>query len=132
MQPESGDSGGAKATSGMAPNLAAALSYVLGIITGVVFLVVEKDPFVRFHAYQSIFLSVAWFAFWIVFTVISSILGMIPFVGFLAVIFGLLVSLVLGLGSLILVLVLIIKAYHGERFKVPYIGNMAEKYAAGQ
>jgi uncharacterized membrane protein len=57
---------------------------------------------------------------------------MIPFVGFLAVIFGLLVSLVLGLGSLILVLVLIIKAYNGERFKVPYIGNMAEKYAAGQ
>jgi uncharacterized membrane protein len=132
VQPESGDSGGAKATSGMAPNLAAALSYVLGIITGVVFLMVEKDPFVRFHAYQSIFLSVAWFAFWIVFTVISSVLGMIPFVGFLAVIFGLLVSLVLGLGSLILVLVLIIKAYNGERFKVPYIGNMAEKYAAGQ
>jgi uncharacterized membrane protein len=132
MQPDNSTPGSAGSTSGMAPNVAAALSYLLGLITGVVFLMIEKNSFVRFHAWQSILFSVAWFAFWIVFTILSSVLGMIPFLGFLVVLVGLLLSLVLGLGSLILVIVMIIKAYQGERYKLPFIGDMAEKYAAGQ
>jgi len=122
----------AQAGAGIAPNLAGALSYVLGLITGVVFLMIEKNSFVRFHAYQSILLSVAWIAFWIAWSIVSGILFHIPFLGFLAVIIGMLVSLVLGLGMLVLVIVLIIKAYQGQRWKLPFIGNMAERYAGPQ
>ena len=121
--------GGAQTGAGMAPNLAGALSYVLGIITGVVFLMMEKDRFVRFHAYQSILLSVAWVVFWVAFNILSAILWRIPFLGFLAAIIGILLSLVLGLGMLLLVIVLIIKAYQGQRWKLPFIGDIAERYA---
>lgn len=119
------------AGSGIAPNVAGALSYVLGWVTGLVFLMIEKnDKTVRFHAYQSIFLSVAWIAFLIGFNVISSILGNIPFLGFLVAIIGVLIMLGLGLGMLVLVVMLIIKAYQGQQWKLPYIGEMAERYAA--
>ena len=131
MQQNSGNTTpGAQAGTGMAPNLAGALSYVLGIITGVIFLMMEKDRFVRFHAYQSVFLSVAWIAFWIAFSIIDAILFHIPFLGFLVAIIGMLISLVLGLGMLVLLVVLIIKAYQGQMWKLPFIGNMAEKYAS--
>ncbi len=132
MQPDSGASDRGISTSGLAPNLAAALSYLLGIITGVVFLMIEKNPYVRFHAWQSILLSVAWFGFWVAFTVLSAVLGLIPFLGFLVALIGILLSFVLGLGCLVLVIVLIVKAYQGEQYKLPFIGNMAEKYASGQ
>ena len=120
---------GAQSDAGIAPNLAGALSYVLGLITGVIFLMMSKDSFVRFHAYQSIFLNVAWIAFWIVFSILSVILGFIPFLRFLAAILGLLLSLGLGLGGFVLWIVLILKAYQGQRWKLPYIGDMAERYA---
>ena len=120
---------GAQSDAGMAPNLAGALSYVLGLITGVVFLMMSKDSFVRFHAYQSIFLNLAWFVFWVVFSILSVVLGFIPFLRFLVAILGLVLSLGLGLGGLVLWIVLILKAYQGQRWKLPYIGGMAEKYA---
>ncbi len=120
---------GTQVDVGMTPSLAGALSYVLGIITGVTFLMMSKDSFVRFHAYQSIFLSVAWIAFWIAFSIVSIMLGFIPFLRFLVAILGLLMSLVLGLGFLVLWIVLIVKASQGQRWKLPFIGNMAEKYA---
>ncbi len=131
MQEDSGRTNrDAQSGTGMAPNVAGALSYVLGLVTGVVFLLIEKDKFVRFHAYQSIFLSVAWIAFWVVFNILETIFWQISFLGFIAAIIGILLSLVLGLGMLVLVIVLIIKAYQGEQWKVPYIGNMAERYAS--
>ena len=120
---------GAQSDAGMAPNLAGALSYVLGVVTGVVFLMMSKDSFVRFHAYQSIFLTVAWIGFWIVFSTLSVVLGFIPMLGFLIAILGLILSLGLGLGGLILWIVLILKAYQGQRWHLPIIGDMAEKYA---
>ena len=130
MEQQGQPQGVSQAGTGLAPNIAAALSYVLGLITGIVFLMIDRDPFVRFHAYQSIFLSVAWFVFWIGFNIVSIVLSFIPFLGFLAAIVGLLLSLVLGLGMLVLVLVLIFKAYQGQHMKLPVIGDMAEKYAA--
>ena len=132
MQQSSGSPTGTQARTGMSPTLAGALAYVLGLITGIVFLMIEKDPFVRFHAYQSILLSVAWIVFWIAWTIVSGILLHIPFLGFIAVLVGMVVSLVLGLGMLVLVVVLIIKAAQGQRWKLPFIGDMAEKYATGQ
>src|ERR1700761_9654652 len=62
------------ANTGLTPNVAGALAYLVGAITGILFLVVDpfkQDRFVRFHAFQSIFFNLAWIAFWIVWTIVS-------------------------------------------------------------
>jgi len=119
--------------TGLTPNVGGALSYVFGLITGVIFLLLEKDQFVRFHAFQSVLLSVAWIALWIALSILSAILGFIPVLGaILAFIIILILSLGLGLGGFVLWIVLIIKAYQGQRWKLPYIGDMAEGYATRQ
>jgi len=96
-------------------NLYAALSYVLGLITGIFFFLISKDKYVRFHAMQSIVLSV-------VLAVVSYILGRVPGIG------GMIDSL-FSLAALVLYIVLIIKAYKGEKYKLPVIGDFAEKQA---
>ncbi len=127
-----GLSAGAAVGTGLTPNVAGALSYFLGPITGVIFVLLDKnDRFVRFHAFQSILLSGAWIAFWIAFDIVSIILGQIPLLGLLAVLFGLLLSVVLGLGGLVLWVALMVMAYQGKSPKLPVIGVMAERYAAG-
>jgi uncharacterized membrane protein len=104
-----------KTASGLDANVAAALSYALGWVTGIVFLLTEhNNAFVRFHAMQSVVvfgvLSLSWFA-----------LVSIPFIGWLLAIFVLIPA------SAILWLLLLFKAYQGERFKVPVAGDMAEQ-----
>ena len=107
---------------GMQANLAAMLAYLFGVISGlVIFLIEKKNKYVRFHAMQSILLSVALVAIWIVYFIIA----LIPVVGVLIAILGPLT----GLASLILWIVLLIKAYQGEEFKLPIIGDIAEKNA---
>jgi uncharacterized membrane protein len=126
-----GGQGAAGSGTGLAPNMAGALSYVLGIVTGIVFVLLEKDNnFVRFHAFQSIILSVAWIGIQIAFTILGVIFFSIPVIDILWGIFSILFSIVMGLGAFILWIILIIKAYQGERFSLPFIGPMAEKYAA--
>ncbi|MGB9706753.1 MAG: DUF4870 domain-containing protein [Microgenomates group bacterium] len=98
-----------KTGTGLPKNTAAALSYVLGWLTGIVFLLIEKDPFVRFHAMQSI----------ITFGLLT-ILAMIPVVGWM-------LSPLVMIISFVLWLVLIFKAYQGEEFKLPVIGEFAKK-----
>ncbi|MBA7683018.1 hypothetical protein ES703_91374 [subsurface metagenome] len=105
-----------KTSIGLSENVAGLLCYVLGWVSGIVFFLIEPDnKFVRFHAIQSI----------IVFGILniaSVILGWIPFIGpFFAWIIGVL--------SFILWIVLMIKAYQGTRYKVPWAGNLAEKRA---
>jgi len=95
--------------TGLPKNTAAALSYVLGWLTGIVFLLIEKDPFVRFHAMQ----SVTTFG-------LLTVFSLIPIIGWL-------LSPVFMLAGFILWLVLIFKAYQGEKFKLPVIGDFAEK-----
>jgi len=113
----------------MTPNVAGALAYVLGLITGIVFLVIEPhkdDKFVRFHAFQSIFFHVGAIVFWIVWVVFSAMLGY--FIGFLAVaMWGL--GMLIGLGILGLWIFCMYKAYNNERFMIPFIGNLAAKQA---
>ncbi len=116
--------------TGLAPNVAGALSYVLGPVTGIVVVLMERNRFARFHAFQSILLSAAWVIFWIGFSVISAMLHFVPGLGFLVALIGLLLGLVLGLGAFILWLALIIRAYQGNRWKLPVVGDMAERYAA--
>lgn len=119
----------APAAGGLSANAASALAYVLGLITGVLFLVLApynqmKD--VRFHAFQSIFLSVAWVAVWIAVSIVGSVLMAISFA--LSALVGLL-SMLVGLGFLVLWIYLIIKAYQGQKVVLPVIGPLAEKQA---
>ncbi|MGA2194703.1 MAG: hypothetical protein ABSH40_05485 [Bryobacteraceae bacterium] len=128
------------AAAPMADNVASALCYVLGLITGIVFLVMEpysKSRAVRFHAFQSIFMNVAVIAVDIVFTIIFSIIVRIFWtvgVGGLGG-FGLFASLmslvwwVFGLACLGLWLYLIISAYQGKTVVLPIIGPFAQKQA---
>lgn len=121
-----GASGAAPAAAGMQDNVAGALCYVLGLITGILFLVLEpysRNREIRFHAFQSIFLSIAWIAVWIALTTMGSI---IPLLG--ALIFGGL-SLVIGLGFLVLWILLMIKTYGGSKMVLPVIGPIAQKQA---
>ena len=115
----------AEGGSGLEPNLAGALSYLLGPVTGVIFLVVDKDrPFIRFHAMQSIVVSVAWVAVWIVVTVLGTILNVIPILG---TIIGLLLWLALGVLGLVLWLYLMWQAYQGHEWEVPVLGEQARR-----
>lgn len=98
----------------MNKNTAAALSYVLGFITGLIFYLTSKDQFVRFHAMQSIIASLALIA-------LSYVLSMIP--GFWTL------YPIINLAALALFIFLIVKAAKGEKFKLPLIGDFAEKKA---
>ena len=108
---------------GMSENVAGALCYVLGLITGILFLVLapyNQNKFVRFHAFQAIFFHVAWIVLWIADTMMAFVL---PW--YLMSLIGML----LALGGLALWLILMFKAYNNERFKLPIIGDLAEKQA---
>ncbi len=112
--------------SGLQPNLAATLSYVFTIISGAVFLIIEKDnKYVRFHAMQSILLGAAFFIIWMALAVFS--VAVLPFMHVMVWFINSAVHLVLGLGWLILWALLMYKAHKGEKFKLPVIGNIAEK-----
>jgi uncharacterized membrane protein len=103
-----------KSSTGLEANLAGALTYVLGPLTGILFLVLDKDSkFVRFHAMQSTITFVAMF-------VISLVLGMIPILGWILL-------LPFQLAVLILWIFLMYKAFNREKFKLPVIGDLAEK-----
>jgi uncharacterized membrane protein len=113
------------ASSGLAPNVAGALAYVLGPLTGVLFLVIEKENrFVRFHAAQSIVVGIALIILDIALTILSTILAVVPVIGWLI---GILLSLVLGFGSFILWLVLMYRAYQGREWEVPLAGPQARR-----
>jgi len=118
------------AASGMQDNVAGTLAYVLGLITGVLFLVLEpynRNREVRFHAFQSIFLNVAVVVAAIALSIVGAIVGsVIPVLG--AVLIGAL-SLVLWLGSVVLWLLLLIKTYGGSKIVLPVIGPLAQKQA---
>jgi uncharacterized membrane protein len=109
---------------GLSQNLAGALSYVT-IIPAILFLVIDpynKNCFVRFHAFQSIFFHVAWIALWI----LLGIFGHLPLLGWAS----LLLWPLIGLAGFVLWLVLVFKAYQGQKWQLPMIGDMAEKQAS--
>jgi uncharacterized membrane protein len=117
----------AAAGSGLSENAAAAISYIT-IIPAILFLVIEpynKMPFVRFHAFQSIGLTVIWFALWILITVLRVALHFIPLIGLLF----LFADLVICLGMFIIWLIAVMKASKGEWYKLPFLGDFAEKQA---
>lgn len=116
-------------SAGMEDNMASALCYLAGWLTGVIFLVLapyNQNKTVRFHAFQSIFLNVAMIPLWIVFTILSFIMHYIPVLGAIVM---LLLWCVFGFGFFALWLFLMYKAYNREKFVLPLIGPLAEKQA---
>jgi uncharacterized membrane protein len=105
------------AQSGLSDTAAGALAYVT-IIPAIIFLLVEpynRNSFVRFHSWQSIFFGIAFFA-------VHTILTVIPVVGWIIIPF-------VSVAFLIVWIIVLLKALKGERYKLPFIGNIAEKQA---
>ncbi|MBS1825902.1 MAG: hypothetical protein JST93_11320 [Acidobacteria bacterium] len=110
----------------MPENAASALCYLLGLITGILFLAIapyNQNPRIKFHAYQAIFFHLATIVFWV-----GSIFLLYLLPGPLAFLYGLL-QLVVGLGSFLLWLFLMWKAYNNERMELPIVGPMAAAQA---
>jgi uncharacterized membrane protein len=103
--------------SGLSDNAAGALAYVT-IIPAIIFLIVEpfnKNSYVRFHSWQSIFFGIAVFA-------VNIVLSVIPVIGWIIMPF-------IGLVFLVIWVYVLLKALNGQRFKLPLIGDLAEKQA---
>ena|SRR5215831_4816457 len=115
-------------TAGIEENVAGVLCYVLTWVTGLVFLLLDKRPFVRFHAAQSIGLCVGGvvigIGFWMVVLFLTFLLAVIHIpVGFLAFFLWPVVSIAFFAAWVFCMY----KAYQHEKFKVPIIGDLAEK-----
>ncbi len=109
-----------KTSTGLTENVAGLLCYVAGWASGLVFILIEKEnKIVRFHAMQSI---VAFGAITVL-LIILSILGLMPVIGIL---FDLL-SIFVWILSVVLWIVLMVKAYQEESFKLPWAGDFAQK-----
>lgn len=116
--------GSAGEGSGLEPNVAGALSYLLGPVTGILFLVIDNRPFVRFHAAQCLVLAVAGIALAVALAVLGLVLGMIPVLGWIV---NLLLSLVLWVAGFALWLYLMYQAFQGEEWEVPVVGKYARQ-----
>lgn len=117
------------ASTGLSENAASALCYLLGFITGIIFLAVapyNQNRTVRFHAFQSIFFSVALIAIAIGLGILSMILFAISF--WLGTLFGLL-QMLYGLAVFVLWLYLMWKSYQGQKVVLPVVGELAQKQA---
>ena len=103
----------------MTENIAGALCYVLGWLSGLVFLLIEiENKFVRFHATQSmiVFSTLA---------IASFILSMLPFIDLRLILFISVIGFVLWI-------VLMVKAYQGTMYKLPWVGDLAEQWVSRQ
>jgi len=125
-----------KSSTGLDENIAALLSYVFGWVSGLIFFLMEKDSrLVRFHAMQSILLSAAaiviGIVFWIVAVVSSLVVSYISgILGGIVWIVMMLAGFLIGLGIVIGAIICLVKAFQGQYFKLPVIGNFAEKFSA--
>ena len=118
----------APASPGLTMNLAAALSYSLGLITGILFLVLEpwkSNRFVRFHAMQSVLFCVACIVVSIVWAIAVGII--VDLTGFWILAIDVPLRLLFGLGLFLLWLYLMFQAYSQREFRLPWIGNIAAK-----
>ena len=125
-----------KSSTGLDENIAALLSYVFGWVSGLIFFLMEKDSrLVRFHAMQSLLFNVLvavvaialWIVLFVVFLIVSQVSGALATVLSLV---SVLVWLVLGVAILAGWVLCLVKAFQGQSFKLPVIGNLAEKFSA--
>lgn len=130
---EAGQSGGSTPAApsgggGLTDNIAALLAYLFWPVA-IVFLLIEpynKNKFIRFHCFQELFFGAACIALGIAFTVLNIVSGMV--LGALVLVFGLL-EMMIWLGVLVVWVVLMVKAYQNQTWKLPFIGDLAEKQA---
>ena len=114
-----GEQSETKTSSGIRENVAGAFCYLVGWVTGIIFLIIEKEnKTVRFHAVQSIVVFGAY-------TVITIILNFIPVIGWI-------INVLLGIAAVILWLVLMFKTYQRQMIKLPVAGNIAENQTKKQ
>ena len=124
-----------KSSTGLDENVASLLAYVFGLVSGLIFFFIEKDSrLVRFHGMQSTLLAgVFWIgevALWILSTIIVLIISQVSgLLGTLVWAVLMLLSFVLGIAALIGWVMCMIKAYQGQYFKLPVLGNFAEKFS---
>lgn len=119
--------GGGPGGSGLAPNVAGALAYFLGALTGILFLIVDRErPFVRFHAMQAILLTLLGIGLSIAVTILGVLLGAIPIMGWLI---GLLLSVAVWIGGFLVWLYLMYRAFQGDEWEFPWIGPHARRLA---
>jgi len=107
----------------MTDNMAAALAYFT-FIPAIIFLVLEpynRNRVIRFHAWQSLLFSAAWFVLWWVIRIMLHV----PIFGFMTLF---LIPLI-WLAGFVIWIILVLKAYQGQMFKLPVIGDVAEKQA---
>ena len=125
-----------KSSTGLEDNIAALLSYVFGWISGLIFFLIEKDSqLVRFHAMQSILLNVGtaviatalWVVIFILLLIANQVSGVL---GSIVGVVSFLVWLAFSIGILIAWVMCLIKAYKRQFFKLPLIGNFAEKFSS--
>ena len=124
-----------KSSTGLDENIASLLAYLFQWLGGLIFFLIEKDSrLVRFHAMQSILLSgVFWvglIGLWIISFVLAIILGQISgLLGSLVWILTTLLEVVLCIAAFVGVILCMVKAYQNQYFKLPVLGNFAEKFS---
>jgi len=119
------------AAAGMQDNVASALCYILGLVTGIIFLVIEpynRNRAIRFHAFQSIFFCVAWIIFRYGLGILFSAMGYGMW-GLMFTLIHLFIWLVIGLGGFLLWLFLMYRAYNNNPLVLPIIGPIAQQQA---
>jgi uncharacterized membrane protein len=117
------DQNTAGTATGLTDDAASGLAY-LTIIPAIIFLVVapyNTNPKIKFHAWQSISIAIAWFAAWVVVVVV----GFIPIVNFIDIV----LVPVVWIGFIVLLLIAMIQAFQGKRFRIPILADFAEKQA---
>jgi len=114
---------GAGATTGLQENVAGFLCYILGWVTGLIFFLIDKRPSVRFHAMQSMIAFGALFVIQWVFVWGGWFGGILGYA-----LMGMIGS-VIGLLALVAWILCMVKAYQGQRFKLPVIGDLAANYS---
>lgn len=121
-----GDSSASGPTStGLPANVAGALAYALGPITGIIFYVLEKDNrFVRFHAAQSIAVSIVMFVISFVLGILGMVIGAVPLIGWLV---AMLLSFGVSIVAFVLWLLLMWQAFQGNEWEVPFAGTFARR-----
>lgn len=116
----------ASGTEGIAENVAGLLCYLFGWLSGLIFLLIDKRPFVRFHGAQAIAFNIAAIvvsiAFWILVAIFTFLTALMHLPGFLAFLLWPLVGILIFATWIYLM----VKAYQHEKFKLPFIGNIVE------
>lgn len=108
----SGSSGSGQTDLGLDPKVGGLLAYLFGFVSGIILYLLSKDKYIRFHALQSTILSLA-------VAIIVGILEVIPVIQVLA---GL-----VSLAYAVVWIIMMVKAYSGEKYKLPIIGDIAEE-----